>query len=396
MRRVLAERVAELSFRPVLADSSEAAMIELQRAKAAGEPYSVILADATSPGSNGFALAAQVREAPGLAGAVVLLLSSSNPQLATERCREVGAAYLRKPVRRIDLIQALRRVTDPEKYAGLQIAAGRPSHRAEVDEGPRFHILLVEDNAFNQRVATMKLERKGHKVLVVGNGADALAALEKDRFDLMLTDIQMPDMDGFELVTKVRHREVTPGHRLPVIAMTAHAMKGDRERCLASGMDGYVAKPIHDAELWEQIRLVTGGSTNSVVTRPASVTETSEKPLFDMAEILARVGGDMSAVRELVDIFDADYHPLMSDIVTAVRDGDAPKLRIAAHTLKGMVAFFAAGRATAAAYALERLGETGNLTGAESEVAVLASDIAELTPILRSLSSSPINESSRF
>jgi len=249
--------------------------------------------------------------------------------------------------------------------------------------GRRLRVLVVEDNPFNQRVAVMKLERRGHAVKVAACGSDALAALDTEWFDVMLSDIQMPDMDGFELAAAVRKREAGAGRRLPVIAMTAHAMKGDRERCLDAGMDGYVAKPIQDAALWAEIdRLVPDAGTE-----PESVEELGA-PL-DPAAVLARMGGDTDAVRQLVEVFRQDCSPLLADIEAAVRTGDAQKLKLAAHTLKGMVAFFAADRATAAALALEQLGEAGDLTGAAEAVGVLARELTELEPALRSLAGSP-------
>jgi CheY-like chemotaxis protein len=245
----------------------------------------------------------------------------------------------------------------------------------------RLRVLVVEDNPFNQRVAVMKLERKGHSVTVAACGADALAALDTEWFDVGLSDVRMPDMDGFELAAHVRKREAGAGRRLPVIAMTAHAMKGDRERCLEAGMDGYVAKPIQDAALWEEI--------NRLVPADAGLSPAESGDSLDPEAVLARMGGDREAVRQLVEVFRQDCSPLLADIQKAVRTGDAKKLKVAAHTLKGMVAFFAAERATAAALALELLGEAGDLTGAAEAVDVLTREVVGLEPALRSLAGSP-------
>ncbi len=251
--------------------------------------------------------------------------------------------------------------------------------------GPRLKVLVVEDNPFNQRVAEMKLKRKGHTVKVAARGADALAALDTEWFDVMLSDIQMPDMDGFELAAEVRKREAGSGRRLPVIAMTAHAMKGDRERCLEAGMDGYVAKPMQDADLWAEI---------DRLTKPEEKSEPEPAPdvapgALDVSAVLARMGGDAEAVRQLVEVFHQDCPPLLADIESAVKTGDGKKLKLAAHTLKGMVAFFNADRATAAALALEKLGEAGDLSGAAAATGVLTQELAELEPALRSLAGSP-------
>jgi PAS domain S-box-containing protein len=379
-RRVLGELLSGLSFHPVPTGGATEAMAELQRLAAAGEPAPLVLADAVGADADGFTLAGWVRDNPRLARGVLLLVSSANLQWAMERCRAFGAVHVRKPVRRGDLAQALRAAT-----GSAPIAPAAASVRSLLPEpaepaGRRLNILVVEDNPFNQRVAVLKLERRGHAVKVAACGADALAALDREWFDVMLTDVQMPDMDGFDLAAEVRKREGPIGRRLPVIAMTAHAMKGDRERCLAAGMDGYVAKPIQDAALWEEIHgLVPADGPAPVAAADA----------LDPAAVLARLGGDREAVRQLVEVFRQDCEPLMADIAAAVQVGDAGKLKVAAHTLKGMVAFFAADRATAAALALEKLGEGGDLTGATEMVGVLTRELTELEPALRSLAGSP-------
>jgi PAS domain S-box-containing protein len=382
-RRVLGELLAGLSFRPTLVDGESAALAELERLAAAGEPAPVVLADAAGPDAEGFALAERVRDRPDLAHGLVLMLSSANLQWATDRCRSLGAAHILKPVRRTDLAQALRQATGLEPAERSQVVS-TGTMRTDNSDDRRLRILVVEDNPFNQRVAVMKLERKGHLVKVAACGADALSALDAERFDVMLSDLQMPDTDGFELAAEVRKRETASGRRLPVIAMTAHAMKGDRERCLLAGMDGYVAKPIQDAALWVEIdRLL---SADVVVPGPS--TEDLCGP-SDPSAVLARMGGDRVAVRQLVEVFRQDCPALVADIDAAVRAGDANRLKVAAHTLRGMVAFFAADRATAAALALEQLGEAGNLTAAGEAVGVLHRELGELEPLLRSLAGLP-------
>jgi CheY-like chemotaxis protein len=244
---------------------------------------------------------------------------------------------------------------------------------------------VVEDNEFNQKVARMKLERKGHAVRVVASGGEALTALNDGPFDLMITDVQMPDMDGFELTAAVRGRERGTGRRLPILAMTAHAMKGDRERCLAAGMDGYVAKPIQDDELWAEVRRAMKPEAAPAPAAPPKARQAAPTGSIDEAAALARVGGNAETLRQLVALFHQDCPTLAADIAAAVRDKNARKLQLAAHTLKGMVAFFAAERATEAALTLERLGAQGDLTGAEELVGVLSRELNDLTPALKSL-----------
>jgi PAS domain S-box-containing protein len=380
-RRVLGEALAGLRCKPTLVSGAAAALAELERAAAAGEPAPLVLADAAGPDADGFALAGWLRDRPRLARGLILMLGSANLQWALERCRALAAGHVRKPVRIRDLNQALRRATQPEPVADAKV---RPIEHLFLPpgepDGRSLRVLVVEDNPFNQRVAVLKLERRGHAVKVAARGADALAALDREWFDLMLSDIQMPDMDGFELVRQVRQREPMAGRRLPVIAMTAHAMKGDRERCLAAGMDGYVAKPIQEADLWAEIERVVP---------PADPPSMVDGPAFAADAAMARVGGDGAAMQQLVALFRQDCAPLVADIQAAVADGDAKKLKLAAHTLKGMVAFFSADRATAAALALEQLGEGGDLSGAGEAVGVLTRELADLEPALRTLAGSP-------
>jgi PAS domain S-box-containing protein len=382
-RKVLGELLAGLSFRPTLVDGASAALVELERLAAAGEPAPVVLADAAGPAADGLYLVERIREQPGLARGLVLMLSSANLQWAMDRCRSMGAAHVRKPVRRADLAQALGQSIGLEPVGNSEEVSAttkRTGHFA----GRRLRILVAEDNPFNQRVAVMKLERKGHSVKVAASGADALSALDAERFDVMLSDLQMSDVDGFELAAEVRKREAGTGRRLPIIATTAHAMKGDRERCLLGEMDGYVAKPIQDAALWAEVdRLVPAD-----VAVPGPIAADLLGPI-DPSVVLARMGGDREALRQLVEVFRRDCPSLVADIDAAVRAGDANRLKAAAHTLRGIVAFFAADRATAAALALERLGEAGDLTTAGEAVGVLHRELGELEPLLRSLAGLP-------
>jgi PAS domain S-box-containing protein len=248
-----------------------------------------------------------------------------------------------------------------------------PPPRGRVPAAAQLRVLLVDDNAFNQRVAVLKLEKKGHAVHVVDSGREALAALAEGPFDLMLTDVQMPDMSGFELTAAVRRSEAGTGRHLPIVAMTAHAMKGYREKCLAAGMDGYVAKPVRDDELWAAIR--------AAVPEAAGV-EADEPPTpIDEAALVRRVG-DHDALRELIGVFREDCTTLLPEIEAGLRDGDAPRVRRAAHTLKGMVAFFAARSAADAARDLEQMAERGDLTRAGDVFATLAAEVEQLSSAL--------------
>ena len=182
------------------------------------------------------------------------------------------AAYLMKPIRQLELREAVARVLETSNQEGA-VALVRRSSLVDVrDPGSSLRVLLAEDNPVNQRLATRLLEKRGHRVVVASNGRQALEALESASFDLVLMDVQMPEMDGFEATAAIREKEKANGLHLPVIALTAHAMKGDRERCLAAGMDGYLAKPIRQQELDDLLQSYTVHQAGV-----ASTLETAER-----------------------------------------------------------------------------------------------------------------------
>ena len=215
-----------------------------------GKPVTLLVTDAHMPEVDGFALAEQVKGDPKLAGAAIMMLTSAGQRGDAARCRELGiSAYLTKPVSRSELREAIFMLLG-DRPAALP-AGGLVTHHVirEKRAGASLKILLAEDNLVNQKLAVRMLEKRGHNVTVAGNGLAALAALETSAFDLVLMDIQMPGMDGFEATAAIRKSERGTPRRQPIVAMTAHAMKGDDQRCLDAGMDGYLAKPIRGEEL---------------------------------------------------------------------------------------------------------------------------------------------------
>ncbi|HKX32636.1 MAG TPA: response regulator, partial [Blastocatellia bacterium] len=228
------------------------ALQALKRASEAGTPFPLVLLDAQMPEFDGFDVAETIRRDPQLAGAVIMMLSSAGQSQDTARCRELGAAaHLTKPIKQSELFNVVRRLRGIPSSAELPPPAAAADLRPEA--GDRYHILLAEDNAINQKLAVRLLEKRGHSVTVVNNGLEAVAAIEHERFDLILMDVQMPELNGYEATMEIRERERLDGGHIPIIAMTANAMKGDRERCLESGMDAYVSKPIKPEELFAAI-----------------------------------------------------------------------------------------------------------------------------------------------
>ena len=259
-RRILENTLKRWGLTPTLAGGAKTALTILRHAQESGQPFAFVLTDAHMPEMDGFTLAEHITGDQSLAGATIIMMLSSGGQRGdAARCRKLGVgAYLTKPVRQADLQDAMltllrsnQQVPEPR---GL---VTRHSLREGQSLATPRHVLLAEDNPVNQWLALRLLEKRGHRVVVAGNGREALQALEKESFDLILMDIQMPEMDGFEVSAAIREKEKTNGGHLPIIAMTAHAMKGDRERCLAAGMDAHVSKPIQSRELFDAIEDLT-------------------------------------------------------------------------------------------------------------------------------------------
>jgi CheY-like chemotaxis protein len=252
-RRILNDTITRWGMKPTCVDRGWLVVSELRRAAQAGEPYALTLLDACMPEMDGFAVAQLIRASSELEQMTVIMLTSSGIHGEAARCRELGvAAYLTKPISQSDLFDAIAQVLTTTSSTAA--AAAKVVIRQTLRESNRsLHILLAEDNTVNQMLAVRLLEKRGHTVEVAANGKLALSALEAGRFDAILMDVQMPEMSGFEATTAIREKEQSTGGRIPIIAMTAHAMKGDRERCIAEGMDGYVSKPIRAKELFEAI-----------------------------------------------------------------------------------------------------------------------------------------------
>lgn len=386
---VLAEMVRSFGMRPTVAADVHEAILCLDRAAFAGHRFAATLVDAGLSDEGVQRLVERAREQHLPAGLVIPLLCSGDRVQELQKCKKLGLAVsLVKPLKRSDLFRALL-ATQGMPVAGLDEETQSEHGFAEETAPalPRLRILLVDDNAFNQRVGTLKLERHGHRVTVAGSGVEALTLLERDPFDVMLLDVQMPGMDGYEVAAAVRQREGTvgffaPGRALPIVAMTAHTTAEVRERCRASGMDGFAVKPIHDQELWDEIRRLVPEaleSTESVFHEPETAA------LLDTTTALARVGGNASLLTEMLEVFTKDCTALSAEIRSALEVRDAVRVGRAAHTIKGMVGFFGSARATESAVRLETLGKQGDLAEAPDVFAALEHEITRIQSVFGTL-----------
>jgi two-component system, sensor histidine kinase and response regulator len=249
-RRILEGMLKRWQMKATSVEDGEDALAQLSSAKGLGDSYDLVLTDMYMPKMDGFDLIEQIRQRPELSAATIMMLTSADHRGAAERCRELGvAAYLSKPIRQSELREAIARVLGAQKQTRLVPPVTRNSLHDPLDPETVLHVLVAEDNAVNQRLAVRMLEKRGHRVVVANNGREALNALAKDLFDLVFMDVQMPEIDGLQATTEIREMEKGTARHQIVIAMTAHARRADHERCLAAGMDGYLAKPIRPQEL---------------------------------------------------------------------------------------------------------------------------------------------------
>jgi two-component system, sensor histidine kinase and response regulator len=251
-RRILQEMLLAWQMNPTLTESGHEALTILKQAYTDGRPFSLILLDAQMPGLDGFSLVKIIKEDARLANSFVIMLTSAGFRGDAARCRELGInGYLTKPNKRSDLLEAIRAVLGSP--AGTETSPSVVTLHSLRESRTRLKILLAEDNRVNQALAVRLLEKRGYHVVVAGNGKAALEALETQEFDLILMDVQMPKMDGLQATAAIRESEIKNGKHIPIIAMTAHAMAGDKERCLAAGMDDYITKPIRPEQLVDMI-----------------------------------------------------------------------------------------------------------------------------------------------
>jgi CheY-like chemotaxis protein/HPt (histidine-containing phosphotransfer) domain-containing protein len=315
------------------------------------------------------------------------MLTSVHTTEDVARAHELGiSSYLIKPVRRSALLSAIT-----ESLVGsAAIQEKAVTSRADTTRRKPLRVLVAEDNAVNRKLAASILQRAGHEAILVTNGKEAVDAMTRERFDVVLMDVQMPVMGGFEATRLIRELEARSGRRTPIIAVTAHAMKGDREDCFAAGMDGFAPKPIQSAKLLEMLdrlasasmRAATPVTAMSAVTTPTEIADNSDSATFDEVGLIKLVSGNRALARELAGLFLEDLGPRLTDITAAVDGRDGERLHMAAHALAGSAGTLKAGLVAAAAKALETIARSGDLGGSPLALVNLNSALAKLRPRL--------------
>ncbi len=366
-------------------------------------PFDLVLVDANMPVMDGFSVAKAIKDDSTLGSAVIMMITSSDRQGEISRCKELGiAAHLIKPLKQSELFNSIA------ETLGMN---GTPQHDMRtatadlVQRIPPLKILLAEDSLVNQKLALALLKPQGHEIAVVLNGSDAVNERKNREFDLILMDVQMPEMDGLEATRQIREYEQETGEHVPIIAMTAHAMKGDRERCLEAGMDGYVSKPVRVRELFSTIEeclhytsadalteeMITpeskdegetmdDSSSKAEAGQPEELYEPATMPVINWQQAMEKSEIPAEALNELGQIFLTEAPRLLSEIREALKDNDAQTLRRAAHTLKSSAALFEAHPAAEAAQKLEMMGKEKKLSEAREALENLDREFERLLP----------------
>jgi len=367
-----------------MSPASAAGVVEAQQILAPAEgqeaPFNLILIDSDMPEANGFTLAQWIKDQEAINTNVIMMqtLASIRNQIDL---RELGVkASITKPAGSAELLQAT--------LSALGISEPQPEIDAEeLDQElkPAFRplrILVAEDTPFNQKFILRLLDRWGHKATIAENGLEALDAMSNNNFDLVLMDVQMPEMDGFDATVAIRKLEKQTGRHTPIIAMTAHVMKGDRERCLEAGMDEYISKPINSDILLKTIQNLV--SSEDLEIQPVAAVS-DDHPSFDSEALLSAFDHDWDFFKEAVGMFSSDYPPMLEALQEALTSKDADALRRNAHALKGMVGNFQGLDAAKAAAKLEEMGRQKEFNGADQAHAILIKEIDKLEKTLLDL-----------
>ncbi len=371
---VLEEMLSNWSMRPSGASGGRAALAEIEASAARGTPYRLVLLDSQMPDLQGLEVAREIRQRRDEPEMILMLLSSDDKPGDLAICQELGvSAFLRKPIKQSELLDTILNVLHQSPRKTKPVAV--PRCAAAGPYGP-LHILLAEDNEVNQEYAVDLLQRRGHTVVVASNGHDALAAWKTETFDVVLMDVQMPQMDGYAATAAIRKEENGTGRHTPIIALTAHVMKGDRERSLAAGMDAYVTKPLRPKELFAAFDSLLSG--RKTAPTGAAVRQETVAAVWDPTTVLAEVDGDRELLLKLIGRFLDQCPKVLSEIRASVSQRDKAMLERSAHKLKGSVSHFGAQHAYKTAGRLEEMGREGDLEEAETVFQALETEICRL------------------
>ena len=379
-RQILLEITTSWGMNPTAVESGAAAMEAIDRAEAGGAGFRLAIIDSRMPGIDGFQLAEQIMENPHRSTAVLMMVTSHD-RTKVEHSRERGiAACLLKPIRQSEMLLAVLGVL------GQVWGGGAPDEERKHDpQTPARHlrILIAEDNPINQKVVVRMLEKMGHTTVLAINGREALATLTAGTFDLVFMDVQMPEVDGLSATREIRLREKQTGCHIPIIAMTAHAVNGDKERCLESGMDAYISKPVTSHGIAKTIAEIFGVDSQIQVLIAPLVS--ASLPLWDRTKALERVDGDEPLLRELVQIFLDESHKQLTAMGRAIESANLEEIERTAHSLKGELGYLGLPTAAQQAKELERMGRERMLQPAADLFSTFQAEMSASAVALRQM-----------
>jgi CheY-like chemotaxis protein len=335
------------------------------------------LTDALMPETDGFTLAQQVSKDESLGAPKIILLTSAGLPALRGRTAAMFAARLAKPVKQSDLLDAI--VSAFATPAPVKRPRGKDTSRSG-RHARSLRVLVAEDNPTNQALVAALLKQKGHRVSIVTNGREAADRAVLESFDIVLMDVQMPEMSGLEATVAIREHERTTGRHIPIVALTARAMAGDREQCLAAGMDAYVSKPLRPEELFAAIDAVVAHQPVPTLSSTAVVADAVNRET-----LLAGFAGRADLLMHVIEVFLEDAPAMLARLRDAIQSGNASEVSSAAHALKGSVGLFAQGRAYEDARRLEQIGRSGDLANGESVRAEVETSVSALMSELREL-----------
>ena len=376
-RKILSKILKSWEMIPTMVDSGKNGLFEISRVKEIGKPYSLILLDSQMPEMSGFDVVDKLKNADELKEVIIMMLTSADNKGDRNKCKELGiATYLVKPINPSTLMDAMMEVM-AKHLIGEKNSEKIEQYKEEKIQS-NCKILLAEDNKVNQLLAQKVLKKRGYNVTTVENGKEVLNILESEQFDLILMDVQMPEMSGVEATKKIRENEKITNQHIPIVAMTAHALKGDKERFIDSGMDDYVSKPMNSKELYKVIGKYTnkiGNEYNEIIIKKENQ---SLEPVIDVKELLDRTDNDWELIEELLDIYLESYDEKLENIRFAVKENDNENLRISAHDLKGSSANISAKNVYQLAYKLEEIGAENKMENAKDILNNLERSLTEL------------------
>lgn len=373
-RRILDDLLSRFGLQVDLLDSGDAAIHKIRMAAESNMPYDIVIVDALMPGTDGFSVIETLNSEKAFASTTVLMISSADRSTFTERTSSLAIdGYLDKPVTRRDLLNVLSAIAsdETEPTDGDAKAVTIPT---------TLQILIVEDTPANQKVVQTILKKRGHMTTIANNGREALDKLDEAEFDLVLMDVQMPTVDGYQATVAIREREQANNResRIPVIAMTAHAMKGDADRCLEAGMDDYIPKPIDSKRLVELVEHWGSAGTMEPTREPEMKTTPATKQIADFDVALRRLDNNQQLLKDMINFFREDTPDLLEALEKGLASDDVAETARAAHSIKGLASSFEATHVTTLAAEMETHARNGEMSAIPSKLVKLRSAIDEL------------------